>query len=168
MADFYTQGSFILKLNNIEQAFAMSVIDCVQDEEIDLTKTHKTVAAKAYDAEVYRAAKKLASTIDDYEFREYCLGFDIAQETEGLWFSDWDCFNGYNAANFIHIVLKHFDKPDIVCFELAHTCSKLRLDSFSGEAWCITKKTIRNMNTGQWLSQQIKRNQKNNCDRKAA
>jgi hypothetical protein len=160
VANYYTQGSFVFKLNTVEKAFALSVLDCVKDEEINLKKTHKTVAAKTYDNAVYRIAKKLAVVCEDYdEYKEFCLNFDAENDENGLWISDDNSLNGHNAAYFIYFILKHFNKDDSVVFELAYTCDKLRLDSFGGEAWFITKKQVRYMGTNQWAYKQQKRHE---------
>jgi hypothetical protein len=160
MANYYTQGSFVFKLNTVEKAFALSVLDCVKDEAIDLKKKHKTVAAKTYDNAVYRIAKKLAAIFEEYEEnKDLCLSFDAENDENGIWISDDNSLNGHNAAYFIYFILKHFNKDDSVVFELAQNCDGLRVDSFGGEAWFVTRKQVRFMSTNQWAYKQQKRHE---------
>jgi len=75
----------------------------------------------------------------DNEFSE--LG-SYATDTKGLWIYDegMDGSDIGQVADLLHEYLAHFDLDHELSISWAHTCSKPRLDSFSGGAVAITKK----------------------------
>lgn len=162
MANYYTEASFILPLTSEQLTFAFNVLECVQDDEIDLRKKHKTTKARSYDSSVYSVAKKFAKSNNDYEADYFSLGFDFSSIEEGLWISYEENINTERAALFCHLILKHFDSNNHVAISASHTCSKPRLDAFGGHAAFVTKKGVKWMSTDCWLNSQINRFQSSN------
>lgn len=157
MANYYTQASFIIPLTAEQTVFAVKVLECFLDEKIDLTKRHKTKVARAYDIAVFRLARKLAKSVDEYEVHNQYIGFSFQAQPNGLWISHDESINTDNAAIFTQCLLKHFDIDGYVAIEAAHTCDKARLDGFGGHALFITKKHIRWVSTYEWIESQARR-----------
>lgn len=156
MSNCYTHASFIIPLTSEQKDFAVRVIECFEDDAIDLRKNHKTKEAKAYDNDVYRMAKKLAKNIDDYEPDWALKGFDYdTDESEGLKISHDEHINTDNAAYFAHLILKHFNSDKYVCIDAAHICDKAIVDHFGGTALFVTKKGVNWMSTSNWLERQV-------------
>ena len=158
MANFYTKASFVLPLTSEQADFALEVLNCITDAELDFTKKHKNKAGKAYDNDVYRLAKKFAKTCDDFIQGEFYLGFEYEKfdnDPKGIWISSDESIDTGEAAEFCHLILKHFDSDDYVSIEAAHTCSKLRLDAFGGHAAFVTKKGIKYFSTFEWIGRQV-------------
>jgi hypothetical protein len=154
MANYYTEASFIIPLNQEQTEFALNVLECVEDERIDFNKAHKNLAAKRFKADVYKNAKKLALYLGDYEPGMGYVGFKAEPEENGLWVSHYETICTQTASYFVHLLLKHFNLDICISIEASHTCSKARLDAFGGHAVFVTKKSIKGSSTSQWLQKQ--------------
>jgi hypothetical protein len=154
MANYYTEASFVVPLNQEQTKFAFDVLDCVQDGDIDFNSKRKSVAAKSFKSDVYKTAKKLALSLDDYEPGDVYLDFQVEPDSDGIWFSHEESINTDTAANFILLILKYFNLDICVGITAAHTCSKARLDAFGGHAIFITKKGMKWISTFDWLHDQ--------------
>lgn len=155
MANYYTEASFIIPLTEEQVKFAFDVADCIQDERIDFNAKRKNTAAKSVKTDVYEIAKKAILSFEDYEPGCASLEFNMEPQPEGLWIYHDESINTNNAANFTHLLLKHFDLDVCVGIEASETCSKARLDSFGGHAAFVTKKGIKWMSTSEWIHKQI-------------
>lgn len=157
MANYYTDASFILSLSTIEQkAFALQVLSCVSDENVNLLAQRKSDAAKKYDNAVFRIAKKLVSLeLDNYENDCFDLGFAFSEVDSGIWIHHDETINMENAAFFCQLILRHFKLDASVCINASHTCSKPRLDAFGGHACFVTRHAVKWFSTDSWLDKQI-------------
>ena len=159
MANYYTRASFLLPLKEPQITFALSVIDCALDENLDFTKRHKTKAAKAYNPSVFSIAKKMARNQSDYDQGGFYLDFSFSVESNGILIFHDESIDTCKAALFCHVILKHFDSNEAVLLNAAHTCSSARPDGFGGEAAFITKNNIRWMSTDYWLTRKLSAHQ---------
>lgn len=157
MATYNTLASFIIPLSPVQLDFAVSVLSCVEDEKLDLTKKHKTKAAKAYNSSVYRLAKRFAKKMEGYDPEFAYSGFSWERGSGGLWISHDESIHTDNAAMFTHLLLKHFDIEGYVAIEASHDCDRPRLDAFGGHAFFVTKNALRMTTTCKWVYQQAKR-----------
>ena len=157
MANYYTEVSFILPLTSEQLSFAINVLDCIQDDEIDLRKKQKTAKARSYDSSVYSVAKRFAKSHNDYGADYFTLGFSFSSIGDGLWISYEENIDTESAALFCHLILKHFDSNNHIAISASHTCSRPLLDAFGGHAAFVTKKGVKWMSTNYWLNSQIDR-----------
>jgi hypothetical protein len=131
MADYYTNFSVILPLNQTQQEFAMQLSNQI--------KAHRD------DNEPLPA---------DFppEFTDEAEGWDFdTQATEdGLWLHSQ--YGGQETACvFIQHLLQKFHFAPFVSFEWSHDCSKPMIDAYGGGAAFITTTEIETMTTSEWL-----------------
>jgi len=156
MADFYSQASFVIPLNAEQLTFANKVIECalgqINDDIYDFNEDYDPLVVKSVSEDVYTMAKALVLQTDDYEKGCVCLGFLTQAVYDGLWITGEENINDELAANFTQMLLQYFDLDICVCFGVAYTCSKPRLDAFGGDAVFVTKKEVEYISSTQWLS----------------
>ncbi len=58
---------------------------------------------------------------------------------------------------FLQHLLQRFDPTGHVALEWSNDCSKPRIDAFGGGAALITARSIKTINTGEWLHRQVAR-----------
>lgn len=160
MANYYTKAALEFTLPLEQKTFALQVLECVEDEKVDFTKSRKTMHESAYPNDVYRIAKKFIKSLDDYEPGNVYLPFDYMDAGDCIHIAHDENINTESAATFCHLILKHFNSDSYVCIEAAHTCSKPRADGFGGHAAFITKKGVKWMSTGYWMHKNIARHKK--------
>ena len=161
MANYYTAASFIFPLEKEQAKFAMGVLECInQDNLEDLQNPHKTEWSQSVDPAMLKCAKKLLTSLGE-DFTDWgYLGFVVDIDSAGLWIRSDESINTENAAVFIQILLKHFNLDTSVSINASHTCSKLRLDAFGGHAAFVTKTGISWMSTDSFLHKKESAHQK--------
>ena len=160
MANYYTKAALELTLPLEQKIFALQVLECAEDENVDFTKSRKTAHEAAYPNDVYRLAKRFVKSLDDYEPGNVYLPFEYVDTGDSIHIAHDENINTEAAATFCYLILKYFDSDDYVCIEAAHTCSSPRADGFGGHAAFITKKGGKWMSTGHWMHRIIAKHQK--------
>ena len=87
MANYYTQAAFELTLTLEQKTFALQVLECAQDELVDLSKPQKNRHGRAYPNDVYRVAKKFVKCLDEYETGNVNLPFIYTDTGNSIYFS---------------------------------------------------------------------------------
>jgi hypothetical protein len=161
MANYYTVASFIFPLEKHQAEFAMGVLECIADDNLeDLQNPQKTEWSQSVDPTMLKCAKKLLTWLgEDYTDWGY-LGFDVDIDSAGLWIRSDESINTENAAVFIRVILHHFNLDTSVSINASHTCSKLRLGAFGGHAAFVTKGGISWMSTHSFLDKKESAHQK--------
>jgi hypothetical protein len=126
MANYYTQFSFIVKLNKNDITDALKIYNSLSEEDCP--------------------AKE--EILDDEDYVEFIADPD----KEGLWVYCEEVGNPENAARFVQYLMQHFTVLPMG-FEWANTCSKPRSDAFGGGACWITKDNIEWLSTNTWLEE---------------
>lgn len=160
MANYYTNAAIEFKLTLKQKNFALKVLECAEDEEVDFTTSRKTLHESTYPNDVYRIAKKLVKSLHDYAPGDVYLPFDYMDVGDSIHISHDETIDTQAVATFCHLILKHFDSDAYVCIEAAFTCSSPRPDGFGGEAAFITKKGVKWMSTGYWMQKNIAKHNK--------
>lgn len=100
------------------------------------------------------------------------LGFDLIDEPRPggrlLWIRSGDGGEGSgnpaNAAYFVQQFLKRWRPEEAASFNWCNSCSKPRLDAYSGGAFIITARKIRALYTSVWADRQLAALQKKHPD----
>ena len=136
MADYFTNFSLILPLPSKEaQAYALDL---------------HAQARGIYQGEEKpdNFPKSLLSVAEDY------WNFDTEPDEPGescdLWLHSE--YGGIDAVcAFIQHLLRKFNPTGHLGFEWSHDCSRPRTDAYGGGAALVTARTVKVMNTGDWL-----------------
>ena len=146
MADYYTNFSVIVGLPHHEaQTYALQLHERMQEESDDETRPQDI-------------PKELWECREDWHFE--CVAEGTAEQPS-IWLHS---SNGAidAACAFIQHLLQQFQLKEPVTLEWSHDCSKPRTDAYGGGAAFITAKGIRTFTTGEWLSRQTQRHQRQN------
>ena len=118
MANTYVQTSLLVPLTAEQQEYAEMVYNKLFEEGETLNEFQEEILVDA-----------------DYRY----AGFRFEREPEGIWLYDDECLDIDTLTSFIfHLVNKFQLGP--VGFTWAETCSKPRLDEFSGGAVVVSQK----------------------------
>jgi hypothetical protein len=155
MADYYSQASFILPCSPEHAKVALAALNIISDFDPewlstrDLSSDHDPVNLKRIveqcvlnhpDAKDQCESGVENGLSDDQSgLMDLCWDFCAEMHSEGLWIFSEDHFNSEHAAIFVQSVLASFDLPHMVQIEVAHACSRPRLDAFGGSAIAVTK-----------------------------
>lgn len=133
MADYYTQASFTIPLNEAQAKYAIEIYTTLEeDDEKQTTTLHDEI-------------------LEDGGPINFGLKHD--KECSEIWiYSLYDNINTNHVCAFIQHLINKFDLPPCG-FEVAYTCSKPRLDAFGGAAFWITKNDIEVYSTNLWLTE---------------
>ncbi len=147
MADYYTQFSFILRLDEQQRDRAFALLQRLE-QAMGITSDLDDPIHPVKD-ELTAQAVELADGMGDW------LGFSVEVEKQGLWiWEGGESGSPDNAAAFVQAVLRMLELDEIVTFGWGDTCSKPRLDGFGGGAVAITRHTTEWTNTSAWMEQQ--------------
>jgi hypothetical protein len=142
MADYYTHFSFVLELPDehaIDYAIGLAALgaDLYSGSEDDRNTSKQDVP------------NELKDCLDDWSF-------EVDRNEKGIWIHS-DCSGADAACDFVQHLLAKFGIKEPVSFEWANTCSKPRLDAYSGGAVIITDTRIKSMTTFQWVANEVER-----------
>ena len=86
----------------------------------------------------------------------WSAGFDYTVCTDGIWITDnGETIDSEAVDMFIATVLDFFNSDEVVCYSVADTCSKKRLDEFGGIAVAVSRNGVEDsISTWQWMQQQ--------------
>lgn len=115
MANNYTLASFIVPMNEEQTRYALDLYQKL-GEDIE---------------ESFPLAEQILENPES-------VGFFCAKDPKSIWISHNDSMDIENAASFVHHLVDKFDLPPIE-FTWADTCSKPRINEFSGGAVSISK-----------------------------
>jgi hypothetical protein len=143
MANYYTQFSLALPLaDNAQKAWAKEVVDIV-DEFCD-------------DPDGFEASDDpLGILVNEHGEAPDWLGLDATVDEDGLWIHSEESGSPERVVQIIQAFLKKFDPDGRFGFEWANTCSKPRLDAFSGGAVFITAHDADWNVPSQWLAEKL-------------
>lgn len=82
-------------------------------------------------------------------------GFGAELDDDGVWFYADEFGDPDRVARVVQEFFRQCDKDGFFGFEWAETCSKPRVDEFSGGAVLVTADEIRWMHTSRWLVDQL-------------
>ena len=132
MADYYTNFSFIVPLND----------DAQKQYAIQLSNQART---SRYEETPLPASfpEALEDVLEDWLF-------EVEVSKDGIWLHSGS--GGIDAVcAFVQHLLQKFDTTAYVTFEWSNDCSKPRTDAYGGGAAVITKHEIETMNTAEWI-----------------
>jgi len=90
---------------------------------------------------------------------EYFPQFEYSSEgaeTVDFWFRAEESGDPSQVAEAVQAFFKHFEKKDTWSLTWAATCSKMRVDEFSGGAVVVTSEEARYLSAGSWVDEQAK------------
>lgn len=135
MANYYTEFSLILKLDNPEQVeWAIDLCHYLDDPE----NFNELIEPDKVPEEYEELLREFEEMNDDYP-----LSMSVSRETSmsehGLWIYTDESGDPEHAAWYIQSVMKKFDigKPCVLSY--GHSCSKPRIDAFGGGSVVITR-----------------------------
>ena len=135
MANYYTNFSVVLKLpDETAQAYALDLAHQASQGQLgnDLPKDFP---------------KALADVIDDWQFETEA---DSPAEGHSIWMHS-DCGGVDALCAFLQHLLRKFNPGGRVGFAWSYDCSKPRLDAYGGGAAIVTDRSIKSIETSQWL-----------------
>lgn len=161
MANYYTQGSFIVPCTKEQAEIAIKALDHLKCE---LSTFARKVIEKP-DSESLNEEERIIKlcyfghpeysedvSLDDYD---YIWGFSSEAEDEGLWIYGDESLDSTHAAIFTQAVLSAFDIDKMVEIQVSYLCDKPRSDGFGGHACVVTKSNIRCMDLSNFISAEI-------------
>lgn len=135
MADYFTNFSVILPLNQEQQEYALNLakqVEGYRNEDQHLP------------ADFPEALKE---SVEDWTF-------ELEAVKDGLWLHSM--YGGQDSACvFIQVLLQRFNVAPYVALEWSHDCSQPRTDAFGGGAAFITSTEIKSITTSDWLNHMI-------------
>ncbi len=138
MADYYTQFSVSIELTEEQSTGALS------------TFTACTDAAAGIDCGLL-VPDNLKRFVDDGEFTFECEKLD-----DGLWLhDDAGCADLEAVASFIQHLLQQYDPKGKVVVTYAYTCSRPRIDAFSGGACIVTADDTHWLSIDEWVDETL-------------
>lgn len=131
MADYYTNFSLVLPLNQEQREYALNLV--------------KEVAGYRNENQQLPAdfPEDLRDVVEDWPFET-----DLIKD--GIWLHSMHG-GQESACAFIQHLLQQFDFAPSVALEWSHDCSKPRTDAFGGGAAFITSTEIETFSTSEWL-----------------
>ncbi|MBO1897542.1 hypothetical protein HNW13_017535 [Shewanella sp. BF02_Schw] len=158
MANSITKSCFTLPITEEQAYFAINVIDCAEHQSINFNKPYKTATSFVNcRTDVFKLAKKLVMSVGGYVQGEVRLGFEYVYIGGSFRIYHNETINLTNAAQFVHIILKHFESDEFVLINAAETCNIPVVGKFGGNAAFVTKKEVKWMSTHNWLQTQANR-----------
>ncbi len=151
MADYYTSLSFKLVLSPEQAEYALKLAGLVdylaywdgyEEEDPPEKDSMEYTALTIHDAGGAGTGCMWETTTRD----------DGAVE---LWIHGEENANPCNVADVIQYMLVKFNLDGAVVFEYANTCSKPRLDAYSGGAYIITQEDVIGRHTSTWIREEI-------------
>lgn len=163
MNGYLTKSSFLLPLTASQVAFAITAINCVQDDTIILTYSKRPKGNDIYDDDIMKIAYLLRDEMAEFDDKseDYSMPFDYEVNDKGLRIFGNPHINIHIAAYFCHLILKHFDSDDYVAINSAFLCADDKLDEFAGYAIFITKDKLRSISTTFWINDMIFKHENN-------
>lgn len=139
MANYYTLLSFELTLEPAQMKWADKLFGAankIVDDYWDGVALDDPISD---DAEIQRIAIDLMT--DEAGTVIYDFGFDArySPSEKSIWIVSEESANMDLIADCIQAVMKRFYLTGYISFEFADTCSKMRLNSFGGGAYVITR-----------------------------
>lgn len=142
MADYFTQFSFLIPVTPEQGKWLMqaheraaALIGNVEDGD-----TRQNIEGPP---DVVSAARGLADRHDGFPNIE--VAYD--QENSAIWVRSEDSGDVDYTADLAQAFLRRFDLDLVLSFQWANTCSKPRLDAFSGGAAVISRRNVDWFNT---------------------
>jgi hypothetical protein len=134
MANYYTNFSLVLPLNQEQQEYALNLVKQVQAYRDDQPLPTDF-------------PEHLRETVEDWSF-------EVQAVKDGLWINSQE--GGQDTAClFIQQLLQRYQFAPYVAFQWSHDCDKPRLDGFGGGAAFITSTQIETFCTSEWLRTKI-------------
>jgi len=149
MPNHYSQSSFIIELTTEQTQAAIEAFEKLKDPIFEEQGTAREVASQIIDESADATTRIISHTVknhpdigcEDLEYLDF--GFSVEADENGLCIFGEDSFDSDHAAVFAQAILKTFGLPDLVLFEVAHSCSRPLPDSFGGHSVAVTKDSIR-------------------------
>jgi hypothetical protein len=145
MANNYLQFSFVVDgLSNRACEYARDLLVQLEDCFCQMNDSRTTGEDVVFDDWVTQFCSS-------HEYLELDCTVEAPTETTtgGLWLKSEEGYSPEQAAEFVQKVLLEFDLPPI-SFTYAATCSKMRVDEFSGGGVVVTKDDILYQDASQW------------------
>ena len=131
MADYFTNFSVILPLNQTQQEYAVAIANQADRHRCDDEALPSTFP------------ESLTDETEDWTF-------ETESTPQGLWLHSQ--YGGQESAcAFIQHLLQKFDFAPAVAFEWSHDCSKPKTDAYGGGAAFVTATEIETFSTNEWL-----------------
>ena len=93
--------------------------------------------------------------VDQYDScADFNFEFEVNNSEPRIWFYSEESGNTNHVAEFVQMYLAHFHPDKCWYMSWADTCSKPRLDEFSGGAVFVTATKIKWMEAQRWASEQ--------------
>lgn len=135
MSNNYTQ------LSSYTEVFTKEEAKYIHDFYLELTSTDETIPEK-FGNDYHALRDKLDEDFENGFDDNYGINIFLDPNDNSLCYMIEESVNIEWLAKFLQYFLKKFNKSDIIIFEYANTCSKMRCNEFGGGAVRISKNNI--------------------------
>lgn len=158
MSHFIEHVSFIIPCTQEQAEIALRALcgisgeldedatDAISKPESDDLDAEERIVRHCY---FNHSEQSCTNDVTELEWR-----FVAEKNPAGIWVYSTDSFNPSDASVFSQAVLRAFDLPDLVEINVAHISTRLRVNCCGGSAFAVTKDTIRELCTTDFLYQE--------------